>query len=139
MYWTIAVCGITTVNRSWLRGVDLMHLSKDAAISNILKEITCDIVDLYGDKLRKIVLYGSYAKCLEDEESDIDLILLVDMNEPELRLYDKKLDAIAARIGYHYMKVLSIIDMNLDTFSDWADVVPFYRNVRDQGVVVYAQ
>lgn len=46
----------------------------DEQLNTILGEITDNIKDLYGSKLKKIILYGSYARGHQDEESDIDLM-----------------------------------------------------------------
>ena len=106
-------------------------------INNILNEVISVAKELYGYKLKEIVLYGSYAKDEQDEESDIDIMLLIDMNDEELRNYDKSLNAAISDIGYKYMKVISVIDMNYKKFNNWANVVPFYKNVVNEGVMLY--
>ncbi|WPX07782.1 nucleotidyltransferase domain-containing protein [Anaerocellum danielii] len=40
---------------------------------DIINEVVEELKGLYGDKLKKIVLYGSYAKGTQNEESDIDI------------------------------------------------------------------
>jgi predicted nucleotidyltransferase len=111
----------------------------DEQLNTILGEITDNIKDLYGSKLKKIILYGSYARGHQDEESDIDLMVLIDVPEAKLRDYEKKLNKIVSDIGYSYMKVLSLIDMSYEKFNNWVDVVPFYKNVRNEGVIIYEQ
>lgn len=106
-------------------------------IKIVLSEVTSRVKELYGSKLKKIVLYGSYAKDEQDEESDIDIMLLIDMNDEELKSYDKKLNSIVSDIGYKYMKVISVIDMSYKKFNNWVNVVPFYKNVVNEGVVLY--
>jgi predicted nucleotidyltransferase len=106
-------------------------------IKTVLSEVTSAMKELYGSKLKEIVLYGSYAKDEQDEESDIDIMLLIDMNDEELKSYDKKLNSIISDIGYKYMKVISVIDMSYKKFNNWANVVPFYKNVANEGVVLY--
>lgn len=106
-------------------------------IKIILSEVISTMKELYGNKLKEIVLYGSYAKDEQDEESDIDIMLLIDMSDEELKSYDKKLNDVISDIGYKYMKVISVIDMSYKKFSNWANVVPFYKNVVDEGIVLY--
>jgi len=117
--------------------VDLPVLNEE--LNTILSEVTESIKKLYGSKLKKIILYGSYAMGCQDEESDIDLMVLIDMDEPQLRNYDKKLNEIISDIGYRHLKVLSLIDMSYEKYNKWVDVVPYYKNVKNQGVVVYEQ
>ncbi len=103
----------------------------------ILSEVIAKMKEIYGSKLKEILLYGSYAKDEQDEESDIDIMLLIDMNDENLKSYDKRLNDVVSDIGYKYMKVISVIDMSYRKFNDWANVVPFYKNVVNEGVVLY--
>lgn len=114
----------------------------DSTISNpsidiILGEVTVAMKKIYGSKLKEVVLYGSYAKGKQDEESDIDIMVLVDLQDNELRKYDKELNNFSCDIGYKYMKVLSLVDMSYEKYMNWVNVVPFYKNVQNEGVVLY--
>ncbi|KJS21881.1 MAG: DNA polymerase III subunit beta [Clostridiaceae bacterium BRH_c20a] len=111
----------------------------DKKLKNILSEVVKDVKNLYGEKLKEIVLYGSYSRGQNDDESDIDLLILIDIDESELKYYDKKLNNIISDIGYRHMKVLSLIDISYEKFNHWVDVVPFYKNVRNEGIIVYQQ
>ena len=55
---------------------------KRSELDIVLKELTEQIYDLLGDKLDKLVLYGSYARGDNTEESDVDVLVLTNM-EPE--------------------------------------------------------
>ena len=44
---------------------------KRSELDIVLKELTEQIYDLLGDKLDKVVLYGSYARGDNTEESDV--------------------------------------------------------------------
>ena len=47
-------------------------------IEPVLKEFKQQIAELYGQRLRKVVLYGSYARGqANDEHSDIDLAVVL--------------------------------------------------------------
>ncbi|KJS88777.1 MAG: DNA polymerase III subunit beta [Peptococcaceae bacterium BICA1-8] len=111
----------------------------DKKLNNILSEVVKDVKNLYGEKLKEIVLYGSYSRGQNDDESDIDLLILIDIDESELKYYDKKLNNIISDIGYRHMKVLSLIDISYEKFNHWVDVVPFYKNVKNEGIIVYEQ
>jgi predicted nucleotidyltransferase len=52
-------------------------------IKKILAEVKSCLKNIYGDKLKDIILYGSYARGDFAKGSDIDLIILLeDMKEP---------------------------------------------------------
>lgn len=105
----------------------------------IIEEVTSSMKSIYGDKLKEILLYGSYARGDYDKESDIDLMVLVDEEEKELKEYEEELNNIISDIGYKYMIVLSLVDLSFNKFNYWVDVVPYYKNVRNQGVILYEQ
>ncbi len=121
-------------------GVGSMYVSmRDKNLNNILNEVINDVKNLYKEKLKAIVLYGSYSRNQQDDESDIDILVLVDVDEPELKYYDKMLNSIISDIGYRHKKVVSLIDLNYEKFNYWADVVPFYKNVKNEGIIIYEQ
>ena len=53
----------------------------------IFPKLNKSMVELFGDKLKKIVLYGSYAQEIQNDESDIDFFVLVDDTVENLRNY----------------------------------------------------
>ena len=53
-------------------------------IKNILQEYVKGLLKIIGKDLRQVILYGSYARGEQDsngEISDIDIMILVDLNE----------------------------------------------------------
>lgn len=94
--------------------------------------------DLYKDKLKAIILYGSVARGTALEESDVDILVLVDASQEELRNYSDGLNDISTDFALEFLKLFSIIDVSFQEFSEWKDVSPFYRNVNRDGVMLYA-
>ncbi len=108
-------------------------------LDSILSEITSGAKLLYGNKLKKIVLYGSYARGDNNQESDIDVMILIDDDEEKLRQYEKQLDYLISEIGYKYVKLLSLVDISYERYNEWMDIVPYYKNINEEGVVIYEQ
>ena len=50
-----------------------------------LQDFVEKLLPIYGAALRSVILFGSYARGEEREDSDIDLLLLVDMTDEDLR------------------------------------------------------
>ncbi len=60
---------------------------------------------LFGDKLKKIILYGSYAKNKQNKESDIDFFVLVDDTEENLRNTKYRITDIMTKLSLNYDKI----------------------------------
>ena len=55
-------------------------------LNEILKKYVEDVHKIYGEKLRTVILYGSYARGDFRTDSDIDIMILVDLSDDEIRL-----------------------------------------------------
>ena len=93
---------------------------------------------LYKDRLKAVILYGSVARGTALEDSDVDILVLVDATQEELRNYADALSDISTDFALEFLKVFSIIDVSYQEFSEWKDVSPFYKNVTRDGVMLYA-
>lgn len=115
-----------------------MEQIKDESIRKMLTELAEALCHVYGDKLKTIVLYGSLARGTQTEDSDIDIMVLIDGNNDELRQYDDKLNDVSTDLSLKYLKVLSVVDISYQEYEDWRNLSPFYRNVSEEGVILYA-
>ena len=52
---------------------------------DILLNFSTQVKDILGDKLTKIILYGSYARGDYKENSDIDIMILTTLTDEEIR------------------------------------------------------
>ena len=115
-----------------------MDKIRDEQMKNILSELSESLYQVYGSKLKSVILYGSVARGTQTSESDIDILVLVDGDNSELREYSDKLSDVSTDIALKYFKVFSIIDVSYKEYMDWKQVSPFYRNISEEGVVLYA-
>ena len=100
-----------------------------------LKEFVDGVVPMMGEKLEQIILYGSVARGTSTEESDVDIALLIHGTIDE-NLEDHLLDFIVD-MNLKYYRVFSVIDIDFETFRKWEYVLPFYSNVRREGVTLW--
>ncbi|MCD8151792.1 MAG: nucleotidyltransferase domain-containing protein [Clostridiales bacterium] len=107
-------------------------------LKNMLQELSELLRQAYGDKLRAVILYGSVARGTQTEGSDIDIMVLVDGDSAVLRSFWDKLSDVSTEMALKYLEVFSIIDVSYQEYNDWKNVSPFYRNVSEEGVVLYA-
>lgn len=112
---------------------------EDLDIAPLLSDLEKRLKDIYDNKLKKVLLYGSYARGDNVEGSDVDIMVLVDMEDKEIkRQHDKILDTVVD-LTTQYGIVLSIIENNYDHFYKWADVLPFFSNIEREGVNIYGE
>ena len=103
--------------------------------NEIINELIKGLQEIFGDKLDRIILYGSVARGEECRESDIDIALVIKtvMNED---VKDSFFQWNAA-MDMKYNKIFSIIDIEKDIFDKWSNVNPFYKNIKKEGVLLW--
>lgn len=101
----------------------------------ILRQLVLGLQRIYGDLLDSIILYGSTARGTHTDDSDVDVAILLhpgatkEMREQRLEL----LVDLELACG----KVLSALCIDYEKFSEWEDVLPFYQNIRREGIVLW--
>ena len=108
-------------------------------IQKILNVFLEEIKMILGSRLKKIVLYGSYARGDYNKSSDIDIMILTDLTDKEISEYSMKIWEKSADIEIDQGIVLSPLVRNIDTFEAWSDVKPFYMNIINEGVVLVGE
>ena len=117
---------------------DFMKKLQNKELENVLGELADMLQEVYRDKLKAVILYGSAARGTATNESDIDIMILVDGVDQELKCFEDELNNVSTDISLKYFKVFSIIDVSYQEFTSWMEISPFYRNVSEEGVVLYA-
>jgi len=90
-----------------------------------------------GDKLRKIILYGSYAREDYNDYSDLDIMVLADADESECKVLESEIDKTASDIGLEHDIIISVLLNNEKLFMHRLAISPFYRNVLSEGVEIF--
>jgi len=105
----------------------------------LFSELNAKLLNLFGNKVKKIVLYGSYAKKKQTEESDIDFIVLVDDTEKNLRNYKYRIAEIMTELSLNYDLLVSITEETYSRYEEYMEILPFFSNIRKEGVVIYGE
>lgn len=113
-------------------------LPGDRELISLLEELKSELQKIYGNHLVNIILYGSYARGDYDSESDIDIMVLVDLDNVEQSKYREVLTEKMTDISIKYDVLVSVVDSNYEDFKIRASYVPFYKNVIQEGIKVYA-
>lgn len=107
------------------------------ATRNLIDSYIESLRRIYGDHLKQVILYGSYARGDNRPDSDIDIMLLLDLTDMEIKEYFHDLSDITFDYLMDYDLDISPIAIDMAHFSKWVDCYPFYNNVRKEGVILY--
>jgi len=106
-------------------------------IIEILSEVQRKAKELTGEHLVKVILYGSYARNSQDKYSDIDIMILVQDSEENIKKYEDDFLDIAFELSLKYDILLSIILKSNNQYNRYVDILPFYMNIQREGIEIY--
>lgn len=119
--------------RNWRQKVRLN--SKHPEIYKKLCKMCEEFEKIYGKSIVEVVLYGSYARGQESDESDVDVALILSEDQTEEQ-YDRMTDIV---VDYQLDLgiTLSIISIEQREYMEWRNTLPFYKNVEKEGIVLW--
>ncbi len=100
-------------------------------IKELLEEFKKEIEKLYGDRLKQIILYGSHARGDFTEESDIDLLIVLEGKVVPGKEIDRMIDIIT-EINLKYGVLISVYPVSEKDYEEVNS--PLLINVRREGV-----
>ena len=103
--------------------------------NELLQQLIPEVVSIYGDLLVSVILYGSVARGTQTEESDIDIALMLKKEETE-DMRERMTDAVV-NLELEYNKVLSVLRIDYKQFQLWENTMPFYKNMKKDGVILW--
>lgn len=56
-------------------------------IQTLLEIYVTKLLDIYGSHIKSVILYGSYARGDYTEDSDIDIMILLDISDMEIKKF----------------------------------------------------
>lgn len=107
-------------------------------LDNLLSEFSKSSKELFGEKLKDIILFGSYARGDYDDESDVDIFLLMDVPENEVWKYRNSIVEATSDMSLEYDVLISPIIEPLARYQKYKDVIPFLCNIQKEGVSISA-
>jgi predicted nucleotidyltransferase len=97
------------------------------------------VIESVSDKhIKKVILFGSYARGDFRDDSDIDVMILVDFDENSVqaKLYEDKIYDVTYDFNWENGTEIMPIVKNIQQFDYWKKSYLFYRNVETEGVVI---
>ena len=107
------------------------------ALKKLMEKYVEEIRKIYGSHLKKVILYGSYARGDFGPDSDIDIMILLDIADIDLKNYSMQLSYMTFDFNLDNDLDIKPIAKNEEHFKKWLDNYSFYANVNREGVVLY--
>jgi predicted nucleotidyltransferase len=102
-------------------------------IKEILAETKGQLSSLYAQRLKKVILFGSYARGDYTSESDIDLLLLLDgVDDPNVER--ERYSQTICDLSLKYDTVVSVIPMDYKRYL--SSKTPLILNTRKEGIQI---
>ena len=107
-------------------------------IHNIIYQFSQQLKDIMGSKLTKVIVYGSYARGDYQNNSDIDIVAIVQGEREGLQQELKKVWDISSDLELEYGIIISPTVIPFAEYEKYKKDLPYYKNIQNEGVEVVA-
>ena len=107
------------------------------SMKTLLEQYTKILQKIYGKHLKSVILYGSYARGDYREDSDIDIMILLDLSDIDIKQYRHELAGETFDFNMDHDLDIKPIAKSEAHFNKWIVNYPFYANIHREGVVLY--
>lgn len=109
----------------------------DSKIIEIINKVKDNAQTIFGEKLTDVILFGSYARDDQNAESDLDIMIIVNMDAFDLKKYRDTIVDMEVDISLDYDIVLSIMLQSESEFKKYHNVLPFFISIVNEGISMY--
>lgn len=103
-------------------------------LSEIMQQLIQATTALFGDAVKEVILFGSYARNEADDGSDIDVMVLLDLPREQLPVHRRQVAQIAGDLLCEHGVLVSPVLENKAFFDRNCTLYPFFQNVNREGV-----
>ena len=101
---------------------------------SILGEVYRACNPVLSNGIQDAYLYGSYARGDYDNDSDIDILLAVNMTAEEISEVRRNVSMMTSDLSLRYDITISVVIEPVSRFVRYANVLPYYKNVIKEGI-----
>ena len=104
----------------------------------LLKIIADTYREVYGKKVVKILLYGSFARGDNNEFSDVDIVALINDDRKDIQAALKDVWEVSSELELKYDVIVSPTAIPIEEFEKYKNDLPYYKNINNEGVEIVA-
>jgi len=105
-------------------------------VCTVIAQLRESLKNIFPHEQLDVILFGSYARNAADDGSDIDVMFLVDASRETIQEKQWQIGEAAAKVLMNFGIVVSPIVENRAYYHDNADLLPFFKNVKHEGVKI---
>ena len=107
------------------------------ATQDLIRQYVFAIRNIYGKHVKQVILYGSYARGDFRQDSDVDVMVLVDLPDTQIESYSDALSELGFEYNIKYDIWFMPVVKNELHFGEWSTDYPFYSNIVKEGITLY--
>lgn len=104
------------------------------SVARLTEEFVSKVSELYGDRLNKVILYGSYARGEQKEDSDVDYLVVLNDEEIKTLREISFISPLTSLLGLKYGVWVSAIPFTTNKLS--SGETPLSFNINNEGIVL---
>ena len=105
-------------------------------LSCLLERYKEAVSQILGERLKRIILYGSYARGDFKQDSDMDIMILADIQPQEISNLADRIYDITYDFEVKYEMEINPSIQSIQVYEQWKGVYPFFMNIEKDGVAV---
>lgn len=103
-------------------------------IARLTEEFVSQIREFYGDRLNKVILYGSYARGEQHENSDVDYLVVLNDEKIKTLREISSISSITSSLGLKYNVRVSAVPFTTNKLS--SGDTPLGLNIHKEGILL---
>ena len=106
-------------------------------MQNLMDCYVAEMRKIYGSHVKQIILYGSYARGDYTADSDVDIMILLDISDMAIKDYRHQLSDMTYDFNLDHDLDIKPIAKSEEHFLRWIENYPFYANIQKEGIALY--
>ena len=102
-------------------------------VEGLVNEVKEFLIEQYDDRIKQVIVYGSFARGEATDDSDVDVAVIVD-DDLNIEAVEAKLNDFLFNILLERNELISVFAIPESIFENYRS--PFILNTREEGVPI---